>query len=109
LIRYKNPIEVHLLHLTVWRDPDYRLSQRTTSIGRERRRIDWNRHNDRIVTLLVGALRTVSGRKGCDWREPFQHLHHSVTAILNDDAPDLPVDLLERRDVEAYLRSLGLA
>lgn len=100
LIRYKHPIQVHLLHLTVWRDRDYRASQRTTGKGRRRQRIDWNRHNDRIVTLLVGALHTVSRRRSCDWHEPFQHLHRSVRGILNDEASDLPANLLEKPDVE---------
>lgn len=108
LIRYKHPIEVHLLHLTVWRDRDCRASQRTTGKGRRRQRIDWNRHNDRIVTLLVGALHTVSHRRSCDWPKPFQHLHRSVRGILNDEASDLPANLLAKPDVEAYLRDLGL-
>jgi hypothetical protein len=109
LIRYKHPIEVHLLHLTVWRDRDYRASQRTAGSGRQRQRVDWNRHNDRIVVLLVQALRTVSRRRSSDWHEPFQHLHRSVNAILNDEASDLPANLLEKRAVEAYLQDFGLS
>ena len=75
LIRYKNPIEVHLLHLTVWRDRDYRLSQRTTSKGRERRRIHLESPQRPDRHVAGGALRTALAREGCDWHEPFQHLH----------------------------------
>jgi hypothetical protein len=108
LIRYKKPIEVHLLHLTTWRDVPYRRQERKTPDGAERQRVDWNRHNSKIVDRLIRALEIASKPKGASWREPFYLLHRSAKAILANPAAGWPKELGEKRDMTAYLASLGL-
>jgi hypothetical protein len=106
---YKQPIEVHLLHLTDWRDVAYRTAERATSDGKKRQRPDWNRENAQLVELLLRALNRVSRSSANPWTEPFQHLHRTARAVVDGAAADLPEELLEHDDVFDYLRPFGLA
>jgi hypothetical protein len=111
LEEYKHPIEVHVLHMTDWRDVDYRKQKFTTSKDierqQERQRIDWNMDNAIIVNLLLQALDEVS-KSASNWGVPFHHLYSSVKSILDNTFTDLPKGLLEKSDIIAYLKGLGL-
>ncbi len=107
LEKYKKPIEVHLLHMTVWRDVDYRKQQDTTTKGKDRQRCDWNIHNRRIIRLLLRALDDVS-KSPLNWGVPFRHLYCSVKSILDNTSTDLPTELLEKPNIMAYLKARGL-
>lgn len=109
LTPYKRPIEVHLLHMTLWRDPNYRLQLGDTSDGQARQRLDWNVENRKIVDLLLQALHEISKPQDSAWHQPFRHLHDSCQAVLRDQVADLPAELLEPADIKQYLVSLGLA
>jgi hypothetical protein len=110
---YKEPIEVHVLHLSMWRDADYRLGN-----GRCQRP-DWDKHNPIIIDLLFKALEKVSEpmtpssseeeKATTSWRTPFRYLHSSAKAILDNASGDFPPELLEKDDVIAYLKTLGLS
>src|ERR1700690_1141748 len=67
LAELRRPIEVHLLHITNWRDTGYRLAYSTDF---QTYRYDWNREASRMVALLHRALRSASKPPG-DWRVPF--------------------------------------
>jgi hypothetical protein len=106
LAEYKNPIEVHLLHFTDFRDSDYR-ALHTTGKGATRDRPDWNRVAVPIVNLIFDALKNVSDQ-GSDWQRPFKDLHDASTARYRERSYDWPKNLCEKSDVEQYLRGLGL-
>lgn len=107
LQRYKTPIDVHLLHMTAWRDSHYRRQQRRTVKGGARQRPDWD--NDRIVSQLLRALELVSRSRRIAWAEPFRFLHQAARELLANPASPWPRDLTERVDLKPYLASLGLA
>jgi hypothetical protein len=52
LLKYKKPIEVHLLHLTSWRDPDFRTLHSTGSAARNYRP-NWNNKASKIAELII--------------------------------------------------------
>ncbi len=106
LEQYKNPIEVHLLHLTDWRDFDYR-SRNTTGRGATRGRPDWNRDAIPIVSLIFEALKYVSQQVG-PWQRPFRDLHDAMLTRYQDKTSLWPPNLCEKSDVDIYLAGLGL-
>jgi hypothetical protein len=103
----KHPIEVHLLHLTDWRDVSHRTNNANTADGLTRGRPDWNVENAVIVSKLIEALKEVSQQQS-QWQKPFTELHSAVVARLADGASEWPVNLRERQEVESYLVGLGL-
>jgi hypothetical protein len=102
---YKVPIEVHVLHVTMWRDTDYR----DRAPDRERvQRFDWNIDNSEIVDLLFRALDEVS-KPESTWAEPFRYLYKSAKLLLESETVDWPADLNGEPGVTAYLKKLGLS
>jgi hypothetical protein len=106
LENFEYSIEVHLLHLTDWRDSDYR---RLNAVGRDakRDRADWDRDATSMVRLIFEALNHAANHTG-KWRQPFKELYDSSTARYGDKSFAWPAHLCEKSDVENYLRSLGL-
>lgn len=103
----KHPIEVHLLHLTDWRDVPYRTNNANTTRGSTRGRPNWNGENTAIVKKLVEALKEISQQQS-QWQKPFTELLSAVTSRLADGSFDWPVNLREKQEVENYLLGLGL-
>jgi hypothetical protein len=108
LKRYKPSIELHLLHLTAYRDKDYRRSHTTTARhgNPSSGRIVWNRSNKNVVTELLECLRVTAGQRGNAWSRPFSDLYNAASKELA--APGAwPAELANAGDVKKYLRSLG--
>jgi hypothetical protein len=106
LEQYKKPIEVHLFHLTDWRDPAHR---NLLAIGQQgnRQRPDWDKEAIQIVHLILDALKYVTGQPG-SWQIPFKNLYDSSTGRFQDKSYSWPANLGEWEDVEKYLASCGL-
>jgi len=104
LVLYKRPIEVHLLHITNWRDRGYRLaySQSAATL-----RPDWNQKTSRLVRLLHSALRSAASAPG-DWRAPFKELYSASKNRCREKSFVWPKHLGESSDVLEYLDSLNL-
>ena len=103
---YERPIEVRLLYLTDFRNPDYRNSHspdRGTTI-----RQDWDREVRVIAEKLIfDCLRHASERSG-DWQRPFKSLLDATEGGYGDKSYPWPKCLGEKSDVENYLKSLGI-
>jgi hypothetical protein len=93
-----------LLHLTDYRDPDYRNNHPT---NRPTFRPDWNSEAIRIVELLLECAKYVSGQRG-GWQQPFKDLYEAADGRYRDKFYRWPSKLGEKADVEEYLTSLGL-
>ncbi len=105
--QYKHAIEVHLLHLTAWRDVNFRTLNSSTIKGSKRGRPDWNRDNTRIVDKLLEALEEVSKQTG-DWQQPFTELYSAAMNLYKDPAFGWPKKLGDKPEVDSYLSALGL-
>jgi len=105
---YKESIEVHLLHITAWRDVAYRSAATTLPAGLLRQRLDWDRENPRLIDALMSALADVSEPPLTPWSQPFRLLHESATAVSSKPFALWPKELTEKADVSAYLSSQGL-
>lgn len=95
-------MEVHDLHLTAWRDPDYR----ATHTDPARQRIDWNAEQAKIVDDLIDALKQVSPSLDTRWAKAFMLLHDTCTRVLHHGG-DWEEDLNQEHVVD-YLKGLGL-
>jgi hypothetical protein len=105
LKKYERPIEVHLLHLTDWRDPDY-CSSHTPNRGATSRP-DWDQQASVIAEKLMGCLKHASEQSG-NWQKPFKALFDATEAQYRDKSYAWPMSLGEKPDVEGYLQALGL-
>jgi hypothetical protein len=105
LAAYKKPIEVHLLHLTDWRTPEFR-SRHATGKDANKVRPDWNRDISLVTELVLDALKKVSSQPG-DWQQPFEDLYKATAARYRDKSSVWPANLCEKDGVERYLLSLG--
>lgn len=103
---YERSIEVHLFHLTDWRDPKYRASKATGKLA-AKNRVDWDSEAPLIVTSILESLNYVSGQNG-KWQQPFGALYTASTERYQDNSSTWPANLCEWADVERYLTGLGL-
>ena len=103
---FKRSIEVHLLHLTAWRDVAYREAYGNDPEGVER--IDWDKDYMHITESILSALYEAA-EKPTKWAEPLKKLHGAATLRLSDNSSQWPRELTEKEDVEVYLRGCGLA
>jgi hypothetical protein len=106
LKNHKKSIELHLLHLTNYRDDQFR-SQNPTAKNLSTARADWNSESPLIVDKLHGCLKSIADRSG-NWQAPFRMLYTASAALYRDKPYPWPTDLGEKPDVEEYLKSLGL-
>ena len=103
---YEHSVEVHLLHLTDWRDAGYRkIHAKGKDATRDRR--DWDKDAVSIVESILETLKWVSEQSGA-WRTPFRDLHTASAARYRDKTYGWPTNLCEKSDVEQYLINLGL-
>jgi hypothetical protein len=106
LADFENSIEVHLLHLTDWRDGDYR-KQDAVGNDAKRDRRDWDHEVIPLVNLIFATLKHVSEQEG-DWQQPFQDLYQASTQRYGNKSCDWPATLCEKSDVNRYLEDRGL-
>lgn len=59
LVSHRRPVEVHLLHLTAWRDRDFRV-RHAKGNDANTARPDWNKKVKPLVELILNALKRVS-------------------------------------------------
>jgi hypothetical protein len=104
---YRAAIEVHLLHLTAWRDVDYRKQHANGSEGQARQRFDWDSQAVQIAQEIIDALGVAANRM-TDWRTPFDFLHGVTDRRLTDPTYEWPRELKEKADVDAYLQQQSL-
>lgn len=107
LAKYKKPIEVHLLHLTNWRDLAFRTnpsgSVATTT------RPNWNSEASKIAELMIEkALRKVSEQGTTGWPLAFKALFEASSERYRNKLFAWPIDLAEKSDVEQFLTRLRL-
>jgi hypothetical protein len=108
LARYKKPIEVHLLHLTNWRDFDFRTR---SSIGNPSAidRPNWNDKATEIAELIIEkALKQVSEQGPTGWPVAFKALFQASRERYRNKLFGWPTNLAEKSDVEQFLTTLGL-
>jgi hypothetical protein len=107
LDKYLNGIEVHLLHLTDWRDYAYR-NAHAKGTDANRARPDWDNCSARIVEDILTCLGNVSAPGNNLWPTAFRALHDASLARYKNKSSDWPTNLAEKSHVEQYLISLGL-
>lgn len=107
LAKYKQPIEVHLLHLTNWRDFDFRTRSSTGSQS-TLDRPNWNNEASKIVELIIAALKCVSEQGTTGWPTAFKALFHASQERYRNKLFAWPTNLAERADVDQFLATLGL-
>jgi hypothetical protein len=107
LTRFKDPIAVHLHHITAWRDVAYRCAHFATPQGATRDRPDWGIETSALINEIlasVGETADVAGR----WQTPFVALRDACRQLVADPTIDWPTELGEKSDVDGYLTRLGL-
>jgi hypothetical protein len=92
LQQYKHSIEVHSLHLTAWRDENYRNSNATGSDA-TRTRTDWDKKTTPLVEAILGTLKRVSEMPS-KWDQPLTRLHEASAARYRDKAAGWPPILI---------------
>ncbi|EUA09525.1 hypothetical protein I546_4157 [Mycobacterium kansasii 732] len=104
LEKFKKPVEVHVLHLTAWRDVAYRAGNTKNA------RPYWDTEAIPLVELLLDALLDASAAAAAKskWERPFQQLHHAATNLLADCNFAWPPHLTEKEDVMTYLAGEGI-
>jgi hypothetical protein len=106
LERYKKPIDVHLMHLTAYRDYAYRRRYLSSADVAARQRPNWNRHNAILIRELLEALR-VTARGAGQWKQPFTELHAAALARTTS-VVRWPKQLGEVSDVRRHIQGLGI-
>ncbi|MDO8886189.1 hypothetical protein [Candidatus Oleimmundimicrobium sp.] len=104
LIRLKRPIEVHVLHLTIWRDT----SCRSQSDNDDTQRPDWNKVNGKIFDDLIRALEELSNNLPDLWNKAFKRLKEASESRFKQGANfNWPDELGEKGKVKEYLQNLS--
>jgi hypothetical protein len=103
LERRDKQIEVHLLHLTHYRDPKYRAAIANPRVQRP----DWNKQTSKVAELILTALKNCS-KCPPRWAQAFARLHWACCELYRNKFFEWPKELGNRKDVYAYLRRLGL-
>jgi hypothetical protein len=107
LVRIKTSIDVHLLHLTAWRDVDYRSNPKNALARPAAARLNWNREHPEIVGRINDAL-AEAATLATDWTVPLEALHKAATERLNDQDFAWPANLTGKSAVFSFLDRSGL-
>lgn len=107
LAKYKKPIEVHLLHLTNWRDFDFRTLHSTGNPATDRP--NWNSEACKIAELIIEkALRYISEQRTTGWPLAFKALFEASRERYRNKSFAWPTNLAAKIDVEQFITRLGL-
>ena len=99
----KRQIEVHVLHLTAYRDTDYR-RDKPSNVQRPK---DWTEVNMNVVEDLVEELKAFSDTVSDPWKVALLYLAYATQERLDKGAEYLwPSNLGEKHDVLKYISSL---
>lgn len=101
---YKRSIEVHLLHLTAWRDLEYRTKHAKGKHANATNQ-DWNTDVAPLTESILDALKCAS-EKSSRWSKPFTALHKACLSRYQNKSFDWPSHL--GRDLADYLDKCGL-
>ena len=103
---YKQSIEVHLLHLTAWRDLDYRTKHATGQYANATRR----NSNEEVAPLAASILAALkcAAEKSSRWNKPFTDLYEASLSRYQNKSFDWPPYLGEKLAVVQYLDKCGL-
>jgi hypothetical protein len=96
-------MEVHLLHLTHYRDPTYRARLGKPNV----QRYDWDKETTTIAELIFTALKHCSTCSPL-WAQAFGQLHAACDDLYRDKSFAWPDHLAEPGDVHANLTGIGL-
>ena len=107
LTRFKDPIAVHVHHITAWRDVAYRSAHFATPQGATRDRPDWDFETPSLVSEILASINETANSQH-PWQTPFVALRDACHALLVDPIADWPTELGEKSDVDVYLTQLGL-
>lgn len=108
IAKYKKPIEVHLLHLTNWRDLAFR-TQNPSGSAAITDRPNWDSEASKVAELILEkALRKVSEEGTTGWPLAFKVLFEASRERYRNKSFAWPIDLAEKSDVEQFLTRLGL-
>jgi hypothetical protein len=108
LAKYKKAVELHLLHLTEFRDADFRSEYQTTKDQLPTERPNWDSDLRPLIEKLLGCLLSVSSMPAGDrWPEAFKKLHEASISRYKDKA-EWPSEFNDNGNLAAYLNSLGL-
>jgi len=100
-------LKSHLLHLTNWRDFEFRTLHSTGNGATYRP--DWNSEASKIPELIIEkALRNVSEQGTTGWPLAFKPLFEASCQRYRNKFFAWPTDLAEKADVEQFLTRLGL-
>jgi hypothetical protein len=102
LDHFKHSIELHVLHITAYRDPTFRRNNPITAHGNHPTdRIRFQNHNPVIAQALIDALGTSALSSG-QWQKPFKDLHDTTIAMITN--PDkIPAKLSAPTEIRRYL------
>jgi hypothetical protein len=102
LEKYKKPIEVHLLHLTAWRDREFRQKD-----AKREYRPNWDEEIPCLVVSVIEALKCAS-EKSSTWKQPFTKLYNACVSRYEDKLFDWPPELGEKAALEGYPKSVDI-
>lgn len=103
LINLKRAIEVHVLHMTDWRDPSIREQSSRVDIQRK----EWDKENKEIFDRLIRLLEDLSNRLTFPWNEALKSLKNASEERFKKGACfNWPKNLGEKENVKKYLQNL---
>jgi len=107
LKEYRKSIELHLLHLTAYRDDNFR-AENPIKNDLHTARQEWDDKAAPLVEKLHACLKSVAEAAPGGWAKAFCRLYEASIERFQDKSSQWPSDLREKSDVEQYLTSLGL-
>ena len=103
LINLKKSIEVHVLHITDWRDSVIREKSNRVDIQRK----EWNKENKKIFDRLIKLLEDLSNKLTFPWNEALKSLGNaSEERFRKGPYFNWPKNLGEKEYVKEYLQNL---
>jgi hypothetical protein len=108
LSRFKDPIAVHVHHITAWRDVAYRTRHLATRQGATRDRPDWDFETPSLISEVLASIDEAAAA-AAPWQPPFVALRDACHALLANPTFGWPAELGEKADVDSYLKRLGLS
>ncbi|MGC2172048.1 MAG: hypothetical protein WA555_13565 [Candidatus Sulfotelmatobacter sp.] len=110
LREYAKAIELHLLHLTAYRDDSFRANYPTKQ-NLPTARLDWDVRAVPLIEKLHNCLKSVPVAVGGQWANAFTRLYDASIERYQNGSSQWPRELRELRElleVDNYLQGLGI-